>query len=53
MASADGPASQPAKEKLLLVEACVQRFEKAWQNGGRPAIDDFPPQGGPARAWSS
>src|ERR1700747_2252653 len=46
MASADGPASQPAKEKLLLVDACVQRFEKAGQSGGRPAIDDFlPPDG--------
>ena len=49
MASRNGPASQPAKENLLLVDACVQRFEKAWQNGGRPAIDDFLPQGGSER----
>ena len=49
MASADEPASQPAKDKWLLVDACVQRFEKAWQSGGRPAIDDFLPQDGPER----
>ena len=49
MASGNGPASRPAKEIWQEVDALVQRFEKAWQNGGRPAIDDFLPQDGPDR----
>jgi hypothetical protein len=45
MASAD----QPASEKWLLIDACVQPFEHAWQGGGRPTIDDFLPRDGPDR----
>src|SRR5476649_2202429 len=45
MDSGDGPD----KEELLLIDAFVQRFEKAWQNGDCPAIDDFLPQHGPDR----
>jgi hypothetical protein len=49
MASADGSARRPAEEKLLLVDAWVQRFEKAWHSGGHPAIEDFLPGDGPDR----
>src|SRR5207253_451249 len=49
MASAERPAGQPAKEIFHQVDAYVQRFEKAWQSGGRPAIDDFLPKDGPVR----
>src|SRR5438270_12211725 len=49
MASAERPAGQPAREIWHQVDACVQRFEKAWQSGGRPLIDDFLPKDGPVR----
>src|SRR5262245_49493913 len=49
MASANGSADQPADDILQEVDACVQRFEKAWQHGGHPVIDDFLPEVGPAR----
>jgi serine/threonine protein kinase len=31
------------------IDAFVQPFENAWQAGGRPAIDDYLPAGGPLR----
>jgi hypothetical protein len=37
------------EETWQQVDDCVQRFEKAWQNGDRPAIDDFLPKDGPVR----
>src|SRR5438270_1244266 len=49
MASVAGPASRPDKEIWQEVDGVVQRFEKAWENGGRPAIDDFLPHDGPDR----
>src|SRR5437870_3555710 len=49
MARAERPAGQPAKERWHQVDVFVQRFEKAWQSGGRPIIDDFLPKDGPAR----
>src|SRR5438105_4717570 len=49
MASVAGPANRPDKEIWQEVDAVVQRFEKAWQSGGRPAIDDFLPRDGPDR----
>ena len=49
MASAERPAGQPAREIWHQVDACVQRFEKAWQSGSRPVIDDFLPKDGPVR----
>src|SRR5438046_2550120 len=49
MASADGPTSRPDKDMWQQVDVCVQRFEEAWQNHGRPAIDDFVPPNSPHR----
>src|SRR5207253_6520367 len=49
MASSERPASRPAREIWHQVDAYVQRFEKAWQSGGRPVIDDFLPKDGPVR----
>jgi serine/threonine protein kinase/formylglycine-generating enzyme required for sulfatase activity len=37
------------EETWQQVDECVQRFERAWQNGDRPAIDDFLPKDGPVR----
>jgi serine/threonine protein kinase len=49
MASAEGPATRPAKEIWHEVDAIAQRFEKAWQDSGRPVIDDFLPNNGMLR----
>jgi len=37
------------EETWQQVDAWVQRFEKAWNNGDRPAIGDFLPKEGPVR----
>ena len=37
------------KETWQQVDAYLHRFEEAWQNGGRPAIEDFLPEDGPIR----
>jgi hypothetical protein len=39
--------SPPVLEPWEQVDAYVQRFEEAWQKGGRPAIGDFLPHDGP------
>ena len=31
------------------MDALVERFEQAWQAGGRPALEDYLPEGGPDR----
>src|SRR5437879_5475258 len=49
MASAERSASRPAEEIYHQVDVYVQRFEKAWQSGDRPVIDDFLPEDGPVR----
>jgi hypothetical protein len=33
------------KDTWQRVDAIVQQFEEAWQNGGRPAIGDYLPDG--------
>jgi serine/threonine protein kinase len=38
-----------APETLERIDPFVQRFEKAWQSGTPPAIDDFLPKDGPDR----
>jgi WD40 repeat protein/serine/threonine protein kinase len=42
-------AEAPANEVWQAVDAIVQRFERSWQAGGRPAIDDYLPKDGPTR----
>jgi serine/threonine protein kinase/formylglycine-generating enzyme required for sulfatase activity len=49
MASSKGSDKQVASENWQEIDAFVQRFEKAWQEGARPAIDDFLPKDGPDR----
>jgi hypothetical protein len=38
------PFDASAQEQWQLVDAFVQPFEKAWQDGSSPAIDDFLPR---------
>jgi serine/threonine protein kinase/tetratricopeptide (TPR) repeat protein len=45
----DANGCEPAKKTWQRVDDVVQRFEKAWQMGGRPAIDDFLPKDDPDR----
>ncbi len=40
-------SSPPERETWQQVDVHVQRFEEAWQKGGRPAIADFLPADGP------
>jgi serine/threonine protein kinase/formylglycine-generating enzyme required for sulfatase activity len=49
MPSADMPPGRPNREIWQEVDAIVQRFEKAWQKGSRPAIDDYLPKEGSIR----
>jgi WD40 repeat protein/serine/threonine protein kinase/tetratricopeptide (TPR) repeat protein len=42
----DAPLDQ---ETLQRIDPFIQRFEKAWQSGTPPAIDDFLPKEGPDR----
>jgi serine/threonine protein kinase/formylglycine-generating enzyme required for sulfatase activity len=41
--------NEPEKPTWQRIDAIVQRFEEAWQDGGRPAIGDFLPMNDPDR----
>jgi serine/threonine protein kinase/dienelactone hydrolase len=40
---------EPDKDHWVKIDAIVHGFEKAWQSGAHPDIDDFLPAGGPDR----
>src|SRR5262249_45952787 len=42
-----GPIPAPPAEDWPALEAAVKGFEAAWRRGGRPALDDYVPAGGP------
>jgi WD40 repeat protein/serine/threonine protein kinase/tetratricopeptide (TPR) repeat protein len=46
---APGEAPDAPPETLQRIDPFIQRFEKAWQSGTPPAIDDFLPKEGPDR----
>ena len=43
------PVRSPPAEDSSALEDVVKRFERAWRQGPRPAIDDYLPSGGPLR----
>jgi WD40 repeat protein/serine/threonine protein kinase len=45
----EAPNAAPDQETLERIDPFVQRFEKAWQSGTPPLIDDFLPKEGPDR----
>jgi hypothetical protein len=45
----EAPDAPPDQETLQRIDSFVQRFEKAWQSGTPPAMDDFLPKEGPDR----
>jgi WD40 repeat protein/tRNA A-37 threonylcarbamoyl transferase component Bud32 len=49
MSSANESADRAATEPWQRVDDFVQRFEKAWRSGSRPALSDFLPPDGPDR----
>jgi WD40 repeat protein/serine/threonine protein kinase len=45
----EAPGAPPDQETLQRIDLFIQRFEKAWQSGTPPHIDDFLPKEGPDR----
>jgi serine/threonine-protein kinase len=44
-----GPAGERSGDHSILIGEIVDRFEAAWQRGGRPALADYLPNGEPQR----
>ena len=44
------PVHSPLAEDWLALKDAVKRFEHAWRQGPRPAIDDYLPTGDPLRS---
>ncbi len=49
MLQADNTPILPSSAAVARIEETVDRFEEAWQNGGRPTIDDHLPADGEVR----
>jgi WD40 repeat protein len=43
MTFANRPLGEPSSEQRTALERALRRFDRAWQRGERPAIDDFLP----------